>query len=150
MQTNYLCPVYRKWLQLHPEHARVQRQHIREQVKARQTHGDQEHAIELAGQVYEIAQSVLLALRQPQADPQQSGTDLVAFALAAQHLAQLHFDLDEKTLGETVLQSAQQQLTTLMPLFASEMTLVGLMQSLVHALSGQKQNTIQLSSTAIH
>lgn len=83
MRTQLLCPVYRKWLQLHPEHAREERQVLRKQARAYQRSGDLQKAFTFNQLVWEVAQSVLLALRPVDQYSAESQKDLVFFAASA-------------------------------------------------------------------
>ncbi len=83
MRTQLLCPVYRKWLQLHPEHAREERQVLRKQARAYQRSGDLQKAFTFNQLVWEVAQSVLLAFRPVDQYSAESQKDLVFFAASA-------------------------------------------------------------------
>ena len=128
MRHSLLCPVYRKWLQLHPEQARLERQTLKQQALQLRQNGNISRARKLYTQVWEIAQSILLALRRPDNHSGLYHQDLVSYVAAA--MAVNHCSEDESELRQQVINDTQQQLTALMPLYASEPQLLSTIQQL--------------------
>lgn len=140
MRTQLLCPVYRKWLQLHPEHAREERQALRKQACAYQRSGDLQKAFTFNQLVWEVAQSVLLALRPVDQYSAESQKDLVFFAasaIAVDRCARANCaetTTSTNATAQTVITDTQQQLAALMPMYASEPRLMHIIQELMHWL----------------
>ncbi len=137
MQSSYLCPMYSKWLMLHPEQARIERQLIREQALTKQFEGDLSGATTLTGQVYEISKAVLLSPREPELNSQQASNDLLAYAAASIHLSKLHKHWRDTKAAQLVLHETHCQLNGLLPLYASEGNLLKLIKGILQALSEQ-------------
>lgn len=125
MRSSLLCPVYRKWLQLHPEQARLKRQELKQRALESRRRGNYSKAVTLYKLVWEIAQSVLFSLREPQSKESLHYQDLIVFAASAKSLWQCsHYQDAHQQVAEgsdaDILHNTQQQLNALMPLYAAE------------------------------
>lgn len=141
MRSSLLCPVYRKWLQLHPQQARIERQKLKHQALQLRRAGNMSRAGKLYTQVWEIAQSILFSLRQPANHSALYRQDLVNFVAAA--MAVNHCFNAQSELSQRVLTDTQQQLSALMPLYASEPNLLTTIRQLKVCI--QSENIIQPS-----
>ncbi len=137
MRTQLLCPVYRKWLQLNPDHARQERHVLRNQARAYQQNGDLQKAFTFNQLVWEVAQSVLLALRPVDQHSAESQKDLVFFAasaIAVERCIQANSStnaIKTQSTAQSIIQDTQQQLAALMPMYASEPRLMHIIQELM-------------------
>lgn len=134
MQKNYLCPIYRKWLQLHPEHARLQRSHYQEQAIHNQFTGDLTLANQYQGKVYEVALAIVLSPRAPGKNQQQDSQDLLALCAATLHLSKYYRHCHKHDQAIELLSSTQQKLVNLLPLYASEPALLNVIQIIIENL----------------
>ncbi|NVK55732.1 MAG: hypothetical protein HWE26_08965 [Alteromonadaceae bacterium] len=132
MHSSVLCPVYRKWLQLHPEQARIKRQALKTQALALRRQGDIMQATTLYRLVWEVAQSILFSLRRPDNHCAEHYQDLVVFAAAAMAHKQCCEQQPAQAGAEhhQVLADTQQQLSALLPLYASEPKLLNTISQL--------------------
>lgn len=121
MNLQRLCPVYRKWLQLNPSHAREHR--IAMQVQTQQAHqaGKYNEARRLGYQTFEAAKVVLTAL-QPVTDTVDKSIheDVLAFGTMAMYLSSLLHKENKKHEAHYILQECHQQLIAILPLHASK------------------------------
>lgn len=128
MRDSLLCPVYQKWLQLHPEEARIECQQLKMKALDYRRKGQLKSARKLYAQVWEIARSILFSLRRPDNQSRLYHQDLVSFVAAAMAVNQCSDSQSE--LCNHVLHDTQQQLTALMPMYASEPRLLMIIQQL--------------------
>ncbi|GGF64042.1 hypothetical protein [Alteromonas lipolytica] len=128
MRNSLLCPVYRKWLQLHPEQARIKRQTLKAEALQLRRKGQISRARKLYTQAWEIAHSILLSLRAPENQSALYHQDLVSYAATA--MAVNHCSEDQTELRQYVLTDTQHQLNALMPMYASEPSLLFTIQQL--------------------
>lgn len=153
MRTQLLCPVYRKWLRLHPDHARQARQVLRKQARDYQRNGDFQKAFTFNHLVWEVAQSVLLALRPIDQHDSESQKDLVFFAasaIAVDRCARANNPVNttpNQSAEHTVIQDTQQQLAALMPMYASEPRLLHVIEELMGWL---RSGSPHLTPTLLH
>ncbi|MDO6566795.1 hypothetical protein Q4561_06975 [Alteromonas sp. 1_MG-2023] len=121
MNLQRLCPVYKKWLQLNPSHAREHRTAM--QVQTQQAHqaGKLNEARTLGYQTFEAAKVVLTAL-QPVNDIVEKSIheDILAFGTMAMYLASLLHKEEKKHEAHQILQECHQQLIAILPLHASK------------------------------
>jgi hypothetical protein len=148
MQSTYICPIFKKWLQLHPEHARQERIKLQAQANQYQQAGDFSQAYISSGQVYDICKAIVLAPRAPNWEPEQDSHDLLALAAAAIHLAKYHHYAGAPQKANNVLSMTQHQLTSLMPLYSSEPKLIDLIQSVIKSLQ-LGQDTLKPQANAV-
>ncbi|MDC8829205.1 hypothetical protein [Alteromonas gilva] len=149
MQSSVLCPVYRKWLQLHPEQARIKRQTLKAEALASRRKGDIRQATNLYRLVWEIAQSILFSLRRPDNHSAEHYQDLVIFAAAAMAHQQCceQQPEPESAAHHSVLADTQQQLSALLPLYASEPKLLDTISQLKEWL---RCNSVLQQSVLMH
>ena len=145
MRSSLLCPVYGKWLQLHPEQARFKRQKLKLEALQLRRDGELSQARKLYTQVWEIAQSILFALRRPDNTSQIYHQDLVSFVAAAMAVNQCSKAQPE--FSQDVLNDTQQQLSALMPLYASEPQLLSTIHQLKEWL---RHDDVMQFSTHLH
>ena len=151
MKQQRLCPVYRKWLQLHPLHARQHR--IALQTKAQIAHqtGDYQQARQLSYQAFETAKVVLLSLQTP--NPSASRPlqeDVLAFGTMAIYLASALGKESRRHEALEILQECQQQLLALLPLHATNPTICKLISAVQHALEQGSQLFSQQEQTQMY
>ncbi|MBU3020274.1 hypothetical protein [Aestuariibacter sp. A3R04] len=135
MKTEYLCPVYRKWLQLHPEQAR---QHRLQQVEAALQYageGLHQKALEASKQAFEIAHAVVLSLQKPDQSEVVTKQDLSIFGNIAMHLANHFASNAECAEAANCLNGAQQQLRGIAPLFACHYDILMLIHTIDNTLA---------------
>lgn len=135
MKTHYLCPVYWKWLQLHPDHARQHREQICEAAMRFADEGMDDKALDSNGQAYEVAQAVLLSLRQPDTCDITTKQDIAIFASLAIQLARKHAANACCQQACEHITSAQQQLHAIAPLFACHHDMLILIHTIEHSLA---------------
>ena len=139
MKTNYLCPVYWKWLQMHPEHGR---EHF---TQTSQT------ALEKA-RSGEMETAVMLSIQVSDSHTNAKHNDLLAYGAAAIQLARTYAASGNINEAVVCLDSAAQQIHALAPLFATEPDMLSHLRQISFSLQqGQAFYQRQtLSSRVLH
>ena len=135
MKQQRLCPVYLKWLQLHPVYAREHRVALQKKAQAAHQTGNYQQAQQLGYQAFEAAKVVLLSLQTPKTDnntPLQE--DVLAFGTMAMYLASVLAKENRRQEALEILQECQQQLIALMPLHATNPAICKLIGAVQHSL----------------
>jgi len=138
MKQQRLCPVYRKWLQLHPVHARQHRIALQTQAQVAHQTGNYQQARQLSYQAFETAKVVLLSLQTPNTDNRLQ-EDVLAFGTMAMYLASALGKESRRTEALEILQECQQQLLALLPLHATNPAICKLISAVQHALEQGSQ-----------
>ena len=152
MKTTYLCPVYWKWLQLHPEHARAHFAQTSQTALEKARSGEMETACQTAGEAFEMAQAVVLSVQVTDSQTNGKHHDLLAFGAAAIQLARTHAASGNINEAVICLDAAAQQIHALAPLFAAEPDMLShlrqISDSLQQGLAFYQRQT--LSSRVLH
>ena len=135
MNTQRLCPVYRKWLQLNPTDAREHRFSM--QLESQQAHqqGKSNSALAKGYQAFETARIVLTAL-QP-VSYQKNPTveqDILAFGTMGMYLYALLNKMHKMREAHDILQECQQQLIAIWPLHATNPSVCRLINAVQYTL----------------
>ncbi|QJR80906.1 hypothetical protein CA267_009000 [Alteromonas pelagimontana] len=152
MKTTFLCPGYWKWLQLHPNEARIHRLKVQEQAQQLQAEGNFRQAQDASGQAFEIAHAVILSPQELMADVKKTSEDFVAYGALAIYLAQSYVVTGNLIPALDLLGKAQEQLMALSPLFFTQPTISRLIQAIIHSLYEGSVHFEQqtMPSTAVH
>jgi len=152
MKTNYLCPVYWKWLQMHPEHAREHFTQTSQTALEKARSGEMETACQTAGEAFEMAQAVMLSIQVSDSHTNAKHNDLLAYGASAIQLARTHAASGNINEAVVCLDSAAQQIHALAPLFATEPDMLSHLRQISFSLQqGQAFYQRQtLSSRVLH
>lgn len=153
MNTQRLCPVYKKWLQLNPANAREHRLAMQAQTQHAHQQGKLDYARELGYQTFEAAKVILNAL-QP-TSPQKVRAvqeDVLAFGTMGMYLYSLLAQEHKKGEAHAILQECQQQLLAILPLHAANPSVCRLIAAVQHTLeeTSVPNANKQLASVAVH
>lgn len=138
MYTSSLCPVYQKWLQLHPNEARAQLHSLKAQALQYRKKGNLVKAAEYYQQVWEIARSVLFSLRVPEDNSKKFQQDIFAFVTAAIETEQCNETQELPNSHLSIISATAQQLSALLPLYASEPNLLSTIRHLKSWISNSR------------
>ncbi|WP_152561511.1 MULTISPECIES: hypothetical protein [unclassified Alteromonas] len=139
MNTQHLCPVYTKWLQLNPIDARKHRHFLQDSMQKARLQGQLDKACTLAYQTLETAKLVLTALQnvsnQNVSNHKDNGVreDIISYSAAGMYLSSLLHCSDNTQEAHNVLQQCQQQLIAVLPLHATNHTILALIKTAMHA-----------------
>lgn len=134
MNRQHLCPVYTKWLQLNPIDARQHRHFLQDSMQKARLQGQLDKACTLAYQTLEAAKLVLTAL-QNVSNHKDNGVreDIISYSAAGMYLSSLLHCRDNTQEAHNVLQQCQQQLIAVLPLHATNHTILALIKTAMHA-----------------
>ena len=135
MNTQRLCPVYRKWLQLNPTDAREHRFSM--QLESQQAHqqGKPNSALAKGYQAFETARIVLTALQPVSYEKNPSvEQDILAFGTMGMYLYALLNKMHKKREAHNILQECQQQLIAIWPLHATNPSVCRLISAVQYTL----------------
>ena len=134
MNTQHLCPVYTKWLQLNPIDARKHRHFLQDSMQKARLQGQLDKACTLAYQTLEAAKLVLTALQNVSNHKDNSvREDIISYSAAGMYLSSLLHCSDNSQEAHNVLQQCQQQLIAVLPLHATNHTILALIKTAMHA-----------------
>jgi len=153
MNTQRLCPVYKKWLQLNPDNARRHRLSMQAQTQYAHQQGKLDWARELGYQTFEAARVILNALQPTclhRAKVVQE--DVLAFSTMGMYLSSLLAQEHKKREAHAILQECQQQLIAILPLHAANPSICKLIGAIQHTLeqTSVSKPSRQLASMAMH
>lgn len=151
MKPQFLCPVYWKWLQLHPEQARQTR--LDQQEKAQQfiLQGRPESARQPCGQAYEAAKAAVLSLHATDTSKNQYNEDVLALGAMAIYLSQCLRRLNEHHQALNILMQTQQLLVAQLSLHQHCQQTGRLIQAVIKALAEGISHASQSSqATVLH
>ena len=135
MNTQRLCPVYKKWLLLNPSDARQHRLTMQAQAQKARQQGRLEHARELGYQTFEAAKTILCALQPISADKERTvQEDVIAFGTVGMYLSSLLTEAQRKREAHAILQECQQQLIAILPLHATRPSVCKLIAAIQQTL----------------
>ena len=134
MNTQHLCPVYTKWLQLNPIDARKHRLFLQDKMQKAHLQGQLDKACRLAYQTLEAAKLVLTAL-QHVTSYSDSGVreDIISYSAVGMYLSSLLHSNHNMQEAHDVLQQCQQQLIAVLPLHATNHTILALIKTAMYA-----------------
>lgn len=139
MNTQHLCPVYTKWLQLNPIDARKHRFFLQNSMQKAHLQGQLDKACTLAYQTLEAAKLVLTALQtvsnQNVSNYKDNGVreDIISYSAAGMYLSSLLHCSDNSQEAHNVLQQCQQQLIAVLPLHATNHNILALIKTALRA-----------------
>ena len=153
MNSQRLCPVYRKWLQLHPANARAHRLSLQIQAQEAHQQGKSAFARDKCYQAFETAKVVLTAL-QPvsKSNITTAYNDIISFGALGMYLSSLLQRAYKKHEAHEVLQECQQLLIAVMPLHAANPSVCRLISAVQHCVDrkGLPPNTLPIPNVACH
>jgi len=153
MNVQRLCPVYRKWLQLNPLHAREHRSDMQAQTQQAHQAGNYDEALALGYQTFEAAKVVLTALQPANETAGKSiHEDVLAFGTMAMYLASLLQRENKKHDAHRILQECHQQLIAILPLHAAKPSVCKLIHAIQVALEkgSGTLTTLHQQSLSVH
>ncbi|WP_420934375.1 hypothetical protein ACOJR9_18710 [Alteromonas sp. A081] len=134
MNTQHLCPVYTKWLQLNPIDARKHRHFLQDSTQKARLKGQLDKACALAYQTLEAAKLVITALQNVSYHKDNSvREDIIAYSAAGMYLSSLLHNSRKTQEAHNVLQQCQQQIIAVLPLHATNHTILTLIKTAMHA-----------------
>jgi len=144
MNTQRLCPVYTKWLQLNPIDARRHRYFLQDSMQKARLQGQLEKACTLAYQTLEAAKLVLLALQNTSNHPHsETREDVISYSAAGMYLSSLLQNSHKAQEAHSVLQQCQQQLIAVLPLHATNHSILALIKTALHVF---ERNSLLLAN----
>lgn len=134
MNRQHLCPVYTKWLQLNPIDARQHRRFLQGRMQKARLQGQLDKACTLAYQTLEAAKLVLTALQNVSNYKDNSvREDIISYSAAGMYLSSLLHCSDNTREAHNILQQCQQQLIAVLPLHATNHTVLALIKTAMRA-----------------
>lgn len=139
MNRQHLCPVYTKWLQLNPIDARQHRRFLQGRMQKARLQGQLDKACTLAYQTLEAAKLVLTALQHAynhdifNCKDDDVREDIISYSAAGMYLASLLHCSDNTREAHNILEQCQQQLIAVLPLHATNHTVLALIKTAMRA-----------------
>lgn len=135
MNSQHLCPVYRKWLQLNPTDARKHRLMLQDRVQQAHLLGQHEKACVLGYQSLETAKVVITSLQNVTSHRDSAvQDDIIAYATMAMYLSAILHHQHRQKDAQQVLQDCQQQLIAILPLHATNTHILGVLKTVLSTL----------------